>query len=173
MAEEVFIDKKLRRYACSPYVHRKCEVLGLYLESNILLEQQPLYKTNASNKPPTIVNTFVAAFAMAPFGVATAVEVAAGLLDRTVLPGRVATADRELMVEFALCVGVEDTVDDEVELELELEEELVYALPGASWTVVVAGAPVAEPLAELPPVMWKGKEYWKVVGAESRLILKP
>jgi len=41
--------------------------------------------------------------------------------------------------------------------------------------MVVVDAPVAEPDAEdnVPPVMWNGKEYWRVVGAESRVISKP
>jgi len=37
---------------------------------------------------------------------------------------------------------------------------------------------LAEPVREdelLPerPVMWNGKEYWKIVGSESREIVKP
>jgi hypothetical protein len=38
---------------------------------------------------------------------------------------------------------------------------------------------VADPLAEEGleeperPVIWNGKEYWKIVGSESREILKP
>lgn len=39
---------------------------------------------------------------------------------------------------------------------------------------------VADPVTEVEvlvdperPVMWNGKEYWKIVGSESREILKP
>ena len=41
--------------------------------------------------------------------------------------------------------------------------------------MVFVVVPVTEPVAEddVPPVMWNGKEYWRVVGAESRVISKP
>lgn len=43
--------------------------------------------------------------------------------------------------------------------------------------VVDDAEPVAEPEPDAeelePPVMWKGKEYWSVVGAESSVISNP
>jgi len=43
--------------------------------------------------------------------------------------------------------------------------------------VVVDGVPVTDPEPDAeddePPVMWNGKEYWKVLGAESSVIWNP
>lgn len=61
-----------------------------------------------------------------------------------------------------------------LEIEVEFVEMIVAALDAevvAEYTRVepVAEEALDEPLAE-PPVIWNGKEYWNVVGAESRVI---
>lgn len=40
------------------------------------------------------------------------------------------------------------------------------------WTVTVPPVAEAELLPERP-VMWNGKEYWKIVASESRVIENP
>jgi len=56
-----------------------------------------------------------------------------------------------------------------------VEELAVYEGPGERVIVFVEVAdPVADPEEELePPVMWKGKEYWKIVVSLTREIMKP
>lgn len=49
-------------------------------------------------------------------------------------------------------------------------EMMLFSAPTED--VADVDVPAAEEELE-PPVMWKGKEYWKVVGSESSEILKP
>jgi len=79
----------------------------------------------------------------------------------------VTTATEELDAEVAVMFA-EVAVTDMTEV----------AVPIVSLIVVVdVKLPVADAeetlLEPVVPVIWNGKEYWKVVGAESREILKP
>ena len=53
--------------------------------------------------------------------------------------------------------------------------DVEYADPVLRVLVTVEAEPVALPEVEEPelPVMWKGKEYWKMVESESRVSLNP
>jgi hypothetical protein len=79
-------------------------------------------------------------------------------------------------------VGAAKLEDDEMEVVLtdeededdedELEVVLVWVLLAV--TELAAEEPVAELLDEvLPPEIWKGNEYCKMLGSESRVISMP
>jgi len=74
----------------------------------------------------------------------------------------------EIEVEFAeVNVAVLDT---EV-----VAEDIVFVRVNADEPVAEEALyePLTDELEAEPPVIWNGKEYWNVVGAESRVILKP
>jgi hypothetical protein len=132
--------------------------------------------------PPNMARPPVAAFPTA----ALLVTVAAPPVEELVVVGvlvfvrvveRVTFEDGfELVLEVTVVIVVFALVD-EVMVALLEDEVLLYAGPCPSWIVVVE---VADPVTEVEvlvdperPVMWNGKEYWKIVGSESREILKP
>lgn len=96
------------------------------------------------------------------------IEVYAALVVKlaTTLVTRVLVHEVETAVEVVQVVLAAAT--DEV-IAAEDETEAVYEGPGA--IVTVTGT--LDEADTLAAVMWKGNEYWKVVGSESREILKP
>lgn len=98
-----------------------------------------------------------------------------------VVPGAVAVAFTPLPpvgVKVGNVVGAEmvETVGGTLErrgeeaLVDEADAELTELLTGSLTSLL----PELEPeLVPLEAAMWNGKEYWKVAGSESRLILKP
>jgi hypothetical protein len=71
-------------------------------------------------------------------------------------------------------VEVEVKVNPELEaVEVVVEPTAEVTDPDAALDVVVVEATAEEPEDEEPPVMWKGKEYWKMVELVSQLIMTP
>jgi len=87
------------------------------------------------------------------------------------------TVDRVVELEETVLMMMEEE-DAEVMLAEEVDTaDAEYAVPVLRVMVLVDRTLVPEAdeleLLEEEPVMWKGKEYWKMVGSESRDSLNP
>lgn len=150
------------------------------------------YKARARTNPPNKAKLPCAMLAAAALVVAAAgldVVVADPVFEDVVVA---AVAVGETYVKVELPVGLTDeTVAKVLALyevltvvvllaEVELEEDVgigVYAVPVLRVKVFVE-ALVMLPVAEVEelldaPVMWKGKEYWKILASESRVSWNP
>jgi len=145
-----------------------------------------IYRTKARTAPPKTANEPLARLAMAaPVEVAAAgAEAVREELLLVVVGRRLPEVERvplEAAVGAVLEVTVRTVVElveaDEVVLTEVLVGEAVDEVTGDTWTVLVETGPLAEELVLLLPlvlpVMWNGKDHWKIVGSESQEIWMP
>lgn len=92
-----------------------------------------------------------------------------------VLPAPVTVAEADSRDDAADAVS-SAVVSVGVAVTVAAPEEAVVVDIALLWPVTEDVAEAEDAAAEeelAPPVMWKGKEYWKVAGSESSAILKP
>lgn len=134
-----------------------------------------VYKANANNNPPNAATPPLTMFA-----IAAPVEVAAAGVEVVDVVGAVVFVEdvvKVWVVERVPFVGLAVLAVLEVLVMVLLavvEELAVYEGPGERVMVFVEVAdPVADPEELELPLMWKGKEYWKIVESLTSEIMKP
>ena len=196
VSPSTYVYKSLKAIASNNNSYPRLDELHCRFRSGV----SRIYKANARTMPPSRVRPPVAALAIAPLA-AGAVELAEGALLASVvkvllLPEGVevevaaaatvllAAADEAahfvhtVLVTIAVDIGVGTEVVTAVTVEAEpsVVPELIADTEAVAEADAVADAVAEEDTKdtlELPPLMWNGKEYWKIAGLLSREILMP